>query len=62
MKPMRSDKPIDIFCEKEKIPKRGSQFPHLVTKYMRAVSERPRLGLKNVCYPNQGQHQIFWQK
>ena len=49
---MRSDKPTDIFCEKKKIPKRGSKFPHLVTKNMRAVSQRPRLGLKNVCYPN----------
>ena len=55
---MRSDKPTDIFCEMKKIPKQGLKFPHLVTKNMRAVSERPRLGLKNVCYPNRGQYQI----
>ena len=61
MKPMRSDKPTDIFVKRRK-SKRGSKFPHLVTKIMRAVSERPRLGLKNVCYPNRGQYQIFWQK
>ena len=48
---MRSDKPTDIFCEKKKIPKRGSKFPHLVSKNMRAVSERPRLGLKMFTTP-----------
>ena len=28
---------------------------------MRAVPGRPRLGSKNVFYPDRGQHQIFWQ-
>ena len=48
---MRSDKPTDIFCEKKKITKRGSKFPHLVTKNMQALSERPRLGLKMFAIP-----------
>ena len=34
---MRSDKPTDIICEKKKIAKRGSKFPHLATKNMQAV-------------------------
>ena len=54
---MRSDKPTDIFCEKKKIPKRGSKFPHLVTKNMRALSERPRetpIGVEKCLLPQSG--------
>ena len=42
-------------------PPIGVQISLNGDKNMRAVPGRPRLGSKNVCYPNRGQHQIFWQ-
>ena len=43
-------------------PPIGVQISLNGDKNMRAVPGRPRLGSKNVCHPNLGQHQIFWQK
>ena len=51
---MRSDKPTEIFCEKKKIAKRGSKFPHLVTKNMQALSERPPIGVEKCLLPQSG--------
>ena len=48
---MRSDKPTYIFCEKKKIAKRGSKFPHLVTKICELCQRDPDWGLKMFATP-----------
>ena len=59
---MRSDKPTDILCEKKKIAKRGSKFPHLVTKkYASCVRETP-IGIEKCLLPHSGTVPDFLSK